>query len=152
MEKKIKIGVYIILVALLSFLIFRNFRIVNDVERELPSNEELNEFNNVQSKSNANSYEVKDIPDKELATIYYNHFKNLVVNNSSEAYNRVRNKDNMPIEKFNLFRDSLVNDYYNNKVASYRISDNTYKIVNSNNQTIIFYVDAVYKYEVELLF
>ena len=138
MEKKIKIGVYIILVALLSFLIFRNFRIVNDVERELPSNEELNEFNNVQSKSNANSYEVKDIPDKELATIYYNHFKNLVVNNSSEAYNRVRNKE--------------VNDYYNNKVASYRISDNTYKIVNSNNQTIIFYVDAVYKYEVELLF
>lgn len=152
MEKKIKIIVFIVFVLLLIFLIFNNFRRVDEAERELPSNEELNEFNNVGTKSNANSYEVKDIQDKELATIYYNHFKDLVVNNSEEAYNRVRNKDNVPIEKFNLFRDSLINDYYSSNVSSYRISNNTYTIVNSNNQTITFYVDAVFKYEVEMLF
>lgn len=152
MEKKIKIIVFIIFAALLAFLIFNNIRGVDEAQRELPSDEELNEFNNVGTKSSANSYEVKSISDREIATIYYNHFKDLVVNNSSDAYNRIRNKDNVPMEKLELFRDSIINDYYGNKVESYRISDDTYRIVNSNNQTIVFYVDAVYKYEVEFLF
>ena len=155
MERVIKIVVFIILAILLLFLIFRNISGVEEANRNLPSEEELSEFNNVSSKSSDNSYEVKDIPNKELATIYYNHFKNLVVNDLEGAYKRVRNKDAVLLEDFQMFRADLINNYYSNKVVSYEIrngdNSSTYTIVNSNNQTIIFYVDAVFKYEVELL-
>lgn len=151
MEKNVKIIVFIIFISLIIFLIFYNIRSVEEAERNLPNNDELREFSNVQSKSEANSYEVKDIPDKELATIYYNHFKNLVVNDSAEAYKRIRNKDEVSEDAFNTFRNDLINNYYTNKVVDYRITDSLYRITNSNNQVINFYVDAVFKYEVELL-
>ena len=151
MEKNVKIIVFIIFISLIIFLIFYNIRGIEEAERNLPNNDELREFSNVQSKSEANSYEVKDIPDKELATIYYNHFKNLVVNDSAEAYKRIRNKDEVSEDAFNTFRNDLINNYYTNKVVDYRITDSLYRITNSNNQVINFYVDAVFKYEVELL-
>lgn len=151
MGKNVKIIVFIIFISLIIFLIFYNIRGIEEAERNLPNNDELREFSNVQSKSEANSYEVKDIPDKELATIYYNHFKNLVVNDSAEAYKRIRNKDEVSEDAFNTFRNDLINNYYTNKVGDYRITDSLYRITNSNNQVINFYVDAVFKYEVELL-
>ena len=151
MGKNVKIIVFIIFISLIIFLIFYNIRGIEEAERNLPNNDELREFSNVQSKSEANSYEVKDIPDRELATIYYNHFKNLVVNDSTEAYKLIRNKDEVSEDEFNNFRNDLINNYYTNKVVDYRITDSLYRITNSNNQVINFYVDAVFKYEVELL-
>ena len=51
--------------------------------------------------------------------------------------------------------DYFRSNYYGNKVESYRISKNSeksiYKIVNSDKKTIIFYVDAVFKYEVDIV-
>ena len=151
MGKTFKIVIFIIFVSLILFLIFSNMQGVEEAERNIPSEEERNQFSNVQSKSDANTYEVKDIPNKELATIYYNHFKDLVVNNSEEAYRRIRNKDAISEEDFNIFRNNLLNNYYSNKVADYRISGSTYRITNSEGDTITFYVDAVLDYEVELL-
>ena len=151
MGKTFKIIIFIIFVSLILFLIFSNMRGVEEAERNIPSEEERNQFSNVQSKSDANTYEVKDIPNKELATIYYNHFKDLVVNNSEEAYRRIRNKDAISEEDFNTFRNNLLSNYYSNKVADYRISGSTYRITNSDGDTITFYVDAVLDYEVELL-
>ena len=151
MGRAFKIVIFIIFVSLILFLIFSNMRGVEEAERNIPSNEERNQFSNVQSKSDANTYEVKDIPNKELATIYYNHFKDLVVNNSEEAYRRVRNKDAISEEDFNTFRNNLLSNYYSNKVADYRIGGSTYRITNSDGDTITFYVDAVLDYEVELL-
>lgn len=151
MGKTFKIIIFIIFVSLIIFLIFSNMRGVEEAERNIPSEEERNQFSNVQSKSDANTYEVKDIPNKELATIYYNHFKDLVVNNSEEAYRRIRNKDAISEEDFNIFRNNLLSNYYSNKVADYRISGSTYRITNSEGDTITFYVDAVLDYEVELL-
>ena len=119
MERVIKIVVFIILAILLLFLIFRNISGVEEANRNLPSEEELSEFNNVSSKSSDNSYEVKDIPNKELATIYYNHFKNLVVNDLEGAYKRVRNKDAVLLEDFQMFRADLINNYYSNKIRNY---------------------------------
>ena len=155
MVRNVKIIIFIVFVLLIGFLIFRNIRGVEEASRNLPSEEELDEFSNVSSKSSVNSYEVKDIPDRELATIYYNHFKDLIINNEEEAYKRLRNKDDTTIDKLEELKSSLTNNYYGNKVASYRISKNddksVYRIVNSDNRTIIFYVDAVFKYEVDIV-
>ena len=155
MVRNAKIIIFIIFVLLIGFLIFRNIRGVEEASRNLPSNEQLQEFSNVSPKSSVNSYEVKDIPDRELATIYYNHFKNLIINNEEEAYKRLRSKDDTTIAKFEELKSSLTNHYYGNKVESYRISKNDdksiYRIVNSDKKTIIFYVDAVFKYEVDIV-
>lgn len=155
MVRNVKIIIFTVFVLLIGFLIFRNIRGVEEASRNLPSEEELDEFSNVSSKSSVNSYEVKDIPDRELATIYYNHFKDLIINNEEEAYKRLRNKDDTTIDKLEELKSSLTNNYYGNKVASYRISKNddksVYRIVNSDNRTIIFYVDAVFKYEVDIV-
>ena len=107
MVRNFKIVIFIIFVSLIIFFIFSNIRSAEEAERSIPSEKEKNEFSNIQSKSDANTYEVKDIPNKELATIYYNHFKNLVVNNSEEAYSRVRNKTGVSVEDFNNFRNSI---------------------------------------------
>lgn len=155
MVKNAKIIIFIIFVLLIAFLIFRNIRGVEEASRNLPSNEQLEEFSNVSPKSSANSYEVKDIPDRELATIYYNHFKDLIINNEEEAYKRLRSKDDTTIAKFEDLKSSINSNYYGNKVESYRISKNSersiYRIVNSDKKTIIFYVDAVFKYEVDIV-
>lgn len=155
MVKNAKIIIFIIFVLLIAFLIFRNIRGVEEASRNLPSNEQLQEFSNVSPKSSVNSYEVKDIPDRELATIYYNHFKDLIINNEEEAYKRLRSKDDTTIAKYEELKSSINSNYYGNKVESYRISKNSegsiYRIVNSDKKTIIFYVDAVFKYEVDIV-
>ncbi len=155
MVKNAKIIIFIIFVLLIAFLIFRNIRGVEEASRNLPSNEQLEEFSNVSPKSSANSYEVKDIPDRELATIYYNHFKDLIINNEEEAYKRLRSKDDTTLAKYEELKSSINSNYYGNKVESYRISKNSersiYRIVNSDKKTIIFYVDAVFKYEVDIV-
>lgn len=155
MVRNVKIIIFIIFVFLIAFLIFRNIRGVEEASRNLPSNEQLEEFSNVSPKSSANSYEVKDIPDRELATIYYNHFKDLVINNEEEAYKRLRSKDDTTLAKYEELKSSINSNYYGNKVESYRISKNSersiYRIVNSDKKTIIFYVDAVFKYEVDIV-
>ena len=155
MVKNVKIIIFIIFVFLIAFLIFRNIRGVEEASRNLPSNEQLEEFSNVSPKSSANSYEVKDIPDRDLATIYYNHFKDLIINNEEEAYKRLRSKDDTTLAKYEELKSSINSNYYGNKVESYRISKNSersiYRIVNSDKKTIIFYVDAVFKYEVDIV-
>lgn len=155
MVRNVKIIIFIIFVFLIAFLIFRNIRGVKEASRNLPSNEQLEEFSNVSPKSSANSYEVKDIPDRELATIYYNHFKDLIINNEEEAYKRLRSKDDTTLAKYEELKSSINSNYYGNKVESYRISKNSersiYRIVNSDKKTIIFYVDAVFKYEVDIV-
>lgn len=152
--KVFKFIIFFIFVSLFCFLIFSNLNFIDDTERNIPSSKELSEFSNISSKSSVNSYNVKDIPDKELATIYYNHFKKLIINNPDEAYNKVRNKKDVTGYSFDNFRTNLENNYYSNKVKEYKIWKNKdksiYKIVNTDNQVITFYVDAVLKYEVEL--
>lgn len=149
-----KILVFFVFILLILFLIFRNINTFTNAERSLPTDEELKKFNNVTTKSYANSYEVKDVPDKELATIYYNHFKDLVLNNPDEAYKRLKNKKEISRNLFDEFRNNLINNYYTSKVKKYKILNgidvSTYEIVNTSGETITFYVDAVLKYEVEL--
>ena len=151
MVKNFKIIIFIIFIALIIFLIFSNMDRVIEAERIIPSNEEINEFSNVQIKNSANTYEVKSIPDKELATIYYNHYKDLLVNDSEEAYSRIRNKNMISEEEFNEFRNNIINNYYGSKVEEYQIMDSIYRITTNSKDTIVFYVDAVFQYEVELL-
>ena len=153
-NKVAKVFVCLIFIGVFLFLISSNVEQIEDEERKIPTAEELEQFNNIPSKSSINSYEVKDIPDKELAAIYYNHYKNLVVNNPTEAYKIISNKQDVSQELFNSFRTNLVNNYYSSSVKTYKIAtgndSSTYRIVNTEDQIFTFYVKAVFKYQVEI--
>lgn len=152
MNRVLKIIVFVVCVLLFLFFIFRNITHVSNETRKLPTVEELQEFTSVISNSDVNTYEFKDISDKQLANIYYTDFKNEILNNSEEVYQRIRNKDEITEDTFSNFRNNLINNYYTSKVVDYSIANSTYRIENSEGITIIFYVDTGFKYELELLF
>ena len=152
MNRVLKIIVFVVGVFLFLFFIFRNITHVSNETRKLPTVEELQEFTSVISNSDVNTYEFKDISDKQLANIYYTDFKNEVLNNSEEVLKRIKNKDEITEDTFSNFRNNLINNYYTSKVVDYSIVNSTYKIENSEGITIVFYVDTGFKYDIELLF
>ena len=155
MVKTIKTIVFIVFVILIIFFITKNVEVINENERLLPTEEELNEFINVNTKNEVNNYELKDIGTDEMAVIYYTDFKNEVINYSEEMYERIINKDIITEEVFNSFRTTLIENDYNNHLESYtrkyRDGREVYSIVNNYEQTINIYINGVLDYEVELI-
>ena len=154
MVKYFKIFVFLIFSLSLIFIIFRNLGVAEDAKTNEPTEEEINELFSIQTKNSANTYENKDVDEENLITMYYVNFKNKIINNESEAYNKIRNKNEITKEVFDNFRNELINNYYINTVSSYEIErengKDVYYITNNYNQTIILYINSVFNYEIEL--
>ena len=154
MVRTFKTIVFIIFVVLIIFFITKNVTVINEEMRLLPSEEELEEFINVNTKNEINNYENKDIGTDEMAVIYYTDFKNEVINYSDEMYSRIINKDDITEEVFNNYRSSLLENRYNNYLESYtrkyRDGREVYSIVNNYGETINGYINGVLDYDVEL--
>ena len=154
MVRTFKTIVFIIFVVLIIFFITKNVTVINEEMRLLPSEEELEEFINVNTKNEINNYENKDIGTDEMAVIYYTDFKNEVINYSDEMYSRIINKDEITEEVFNNYRSSLLENRYNNYLESYtrkyRDGREVYSIVNNYGETINVYINGVLDYDVEL--
>ncbi|HIS37920.1 MAG TPA: hypothetical protein IAB45_00215 [Candidatus Onthousia faecavium] len=154
MVRTFKTIVFIIFVVLIIFFITKNVTVINEEMRLLPSEEELEEFINVNTKNEINNYENKDIGTDEMAVIYYTDFKNEVINYSDEMYSRIINKDDITEEVFNNYRSSLLENRYNNYLESYtrkyRDGREVYSIVNNYGETINVYINGVLDYDVEL--
>ncbi len=155
MVRTFKTIVFIIFVVLIIFFITKNVTVINEEMRLLPSEEELEEFINVNTKNEINNYENKDIGTDEMAVIYYTDFKNEVINYSDEMYSRIINKDDITEEVFNNYRFSLLENRYNNYLESYtrkyRDGREVYSIVNNYGETINVYINGVLDYDVELI-
>ena len=154
MVKYFKIFVFLIFSASLIFIIFRNLGVAENAKTNEPTEEEINELFSIQTKNSANTYENKDVDEENLITMYYVNFKNEIINSESEAYNKIRNKNEITKEVFDNFRNELINNYYINTVSSYEIErengKDVYYITNNYNQTIILYINSVFNYEIEL--
>ena len=154
MVKYFKIFVFLIFSLSLIFIIFRNLGVAEDSKTNEPTEEEINELFSIQTKNSANTYENKDVDEENLITMYYVNFKNEIINNESDAYSKIRNKDEITKEIFANFRNELINNYYSNIVSSYEIrkenGKDVYYITNNYNQTIILYINSVFNYEIEL--
>ncbi len=155
MVRTVKTLVFIAFVILIIFFIMRNVTVINEEMRLLPTEEELDEFINVNTKNEVNNYESKDIGTDEMAVIYYTDFKNEVINYSEEMYSRIINKDDITEEVFNNYRASLLENSYNNYLESYtrkyRDGREVYSIVNNYGDTINIYINGVLDYDVELI-
>ena len=154
MTKFFKIFIFLIFSLSLIFIIFRNLGVAEDAKTNEPTEEEINELFSIQTKNSANTYENKDVDEENLITMYYVNFKNEIINNESDAYSKIRNKDEITKEIFNNFRNELINNYYINTVSSYEIrkenGKDVYYITNNYNQTIILYINSIFNYEIEL--
>ena len=154
MTKFFKIFIFLIFSLSLIFIIFRNLGVAEDAKTNEPTEEEINELFSIQTKNSANTYENKDVDEENLITMYYVNFKNEIINSESDAYSKIRNKDEITKEIFNNFRNELINNYYINTVSSYEIrkenGKDVYYITNNYNQTIILYINSVFNYEIEL--
>ena len=154
MTKFFKIFIFLIFSLSLIFIIFRNLGVAEDAKTNEPTEEEINELFSIQTKNSANTYENKDVDEENLITMYYVNFKNEIINNESEAYNKIRNKNEITKEVFDNFRNELINNYYINTVSSYEIrkenGKDVYYITNNYNQTIILYINSIFNYEIEL--
>lgn len=154
MVKFFKIFIFLLFSISLIFIIFRNLGIAEDAKTSEPTEEEIKELFSIQFKNAANTYENKDVDEENLITMYYVNFKNEIINNESDAYSKIRNKDEITKEIFANFRNELINNYYSNIVSSYEIrkenGKDVYYITNNYNQTIILYINSVFNYEIEL--
>ena len=154
MVKFFKIFIFLLFSISLIFIIFRNLGIAEDAKTSEPTEEEIKELFSIQFKNAANTYENKDVDEENLITMYYVNFKNEIINSESDAYSKIRNKDEITKEIFNNFRNELINNYYINTVSSYEIrkekGKDVYYITNNYNQTIILYINSVFNYEIEL--
>ncbi len=154
MAKFFKIFIFLIFSLSLIFIIFKNLGVAEDAKTNEPTEEEINELFSIQTKNSANTYENKDVDEENLITMYYVNFKNEIINSESDAYSKIRNKDEITKEIFDNFRNELINNYYINTVSSYEIrkenGKDVYYITNNYNQTIILYINSVFNYEIEL--
>ncbi len=154
MAKFFKIFIFLIFSLSLIFIIFRNLGVAEDAKTSEPTEEEINELFSIQTKNSANTYENKDVDEENLITMYYVNFKNEIINSESDAYSKIRNKDEITKEIFDNFRNELINNYYINTVSSYEIrkenGKDVYYITNNYNQTIILYINSIFNYEIEL--
>ena len=154
MTKFFKIFISLIFSLSLIFIIFRNLGVAEDAKTNEPTEEEINELFSIQTKNSANTYENKDVDEENLITMYYVNFKNEIINSESDAYSKIRNKDEITKEIFDNFRNELINNYYINTVSSYEIrkenGKDVYYITNNYNQTIILYINSIFNYEIEL--
>ena len=154
MAKFFKIFIFLIFSLSLIFIIFRNLGVAEDAKTSEPTEEEVNELFSIQTKNSANTYENKDVDEENLITMYYVNFKNEIINSESDAYSKIRNKDEITKEIFDNFRNELINNYYINTVSSYEIrkenGKDVYYITNNYNQTIILYLNSIFNYEIEL--
>lgn len=154
MAKFFKIFIFLIFSLSLIFIIFRNLGVAEDAKTSEPTEEEVNELFSIQTKNSANTYENKDVDEENLITMYYVNFKNEIINSESDAYSKIRNKDEITKEVFDNFRNELINNYYINTVSSYEIErengKDVYYITNNYNQTIILYINSIFNYEIEL--
>ena len=154
MAKFFKIFIFLIFSLSLIFIIFRNLGVAEDAKTNEPTEEEINELFSIQTKNSANTYENKDVDEENLITMYYVNFKNEIINSESDAYSKIRNKDEITKEIFDNFRNELINNYYINTVSSYEIrkenGKDVYYITNNYNQTIILYINSIFNYEIEL--
>ena len=154
MAKFFKIFIFLIFSLSLIFIIFRNLGVAEDAKTSEPTEEEINELFSIQTKNSANTYENKDVDEENLITMYYVNFKNEIINSESDAYSKIRNKNEITKEIFDNFRNELINNYYINTVSSYEIrkenGKDVYYITNNYNQTIILYINSIFNYEIEL--
>lgn len=125
-------------------------------EKEAALQEKIEEFDTTNDVTEENKYSVKSINHEEMARLYFNDYKNMIVNYPDEAYDIIINSDEISKEDFLEYRDQILSDYYNYNYASYsyyqELTTNcyVYRVTNNNGEIFTFKTQAVMIYQVNI--
>lgn len=140
-------------IILIVFLLFSNSDSNNNYEEATP--EKIKQFETTNSVTEINKYSLKNINNEEIARLYYNDYKNMIVNYPDEAYEKIINKD-ITKDEFLNFREKLMKNYYkyNYKSYSYYVDQRNncyvYNVTDTNNHNFNFKIYSVMQYEVNI--
>lgn len=147
----------IVLVLILTFVIvliaFLVYRFVNNQQKFVYNDEE---YIMSPKKYGVNEYSLVNIDDEQMANIYLNNYKNMLISNRSEAYSLLndeyKNLKYPTIESFNQYVDSI--DFSNIILDRYGVhkcnAGTCYYLYDKNNNEYIFRAFSVMEYEVYL--
>lgn len=128
----------------------------NSKNYEVATKDKIDAFNTTDQANEINRYSLKNIELSELAKLYYNDYKTMIVNYPDEAYEILINK-NITKDEFLNFREKIINNYYNYnyvKYSSYQDQENdcyVYRVIDSQNKIFTFKVYKSMQYKVDIV-
>ena len=158
MKKNNKIRIVFMVTAVIIFVVFGIFTYnSNNVNKNLEAvtSENVKAFDLTNELSETNKYAIKNISGEEIATMYYNDYKSMIVNFPDEAYEMLYN-DNVSKDEFLNLREKLLKDYYSYSYKSYSSYEDKknkcmiYKVADNKGKVFVFRVYAVMQYEVNI--
>lgn len=144
------------IIVLFVFITTNLFKDDSSAKFEKATQEKIAEIDVTNEPTESNKYSLKSINREEMAMIYYNDFKNMIINFPDEAYQLIINTEDISEEEFNSYRGELLfNIYeYNYQKYSYYQDSSTnnfvYRVVNMKGETFTFHTDGVMRYAVNI--
>jgi len=146
-----KIILFVVAAMLVLFVVITSnlFTGDNNAKLEKATAEKIEEFDRTNIPSKHNKYAIKSVNHEEMAMIYYNDYKNMIINYPDEAYDLIINIEDITKEEFNNYRDELIVNYHAYKYEKYSYYQDSstnnfvYRIVNSNGDIFTFITEAV---------
>ena len=152
MENKNKY-IWLLVLIIIGLLIYHGIRIYQSKKTIVPSDKNIDYIMNPKTYG-VNEYNLVNITDRQLATIYLNDYRNYLKKNIDQAYELLneeyRSKKFNNIEEFKTYINTI--NINNMSVEKYNISDDK-KIIDvyiSDNDRFIFKIKNILEYEVYL--
>lgn len=126
-----------------------------DTNYEKATKDNVMQFDTISEVSDTNRYVVKNIDTQDMAKIYYNDYKSMVINYPNEAYDIIVT-EGITKEDFDNYRYELMNNYYSFEYDkySYYVEPTSklevYTVTDNQGNIFTFKVYAVMKYEVNI--
>ncbi len=158
MKENNKIRIVFMVTAVIIFVAFGVFTYTsNNINRNLEevTKENVKAFDITNSLTETNKYAIKNVSGEEIATMYYNDYKSMIVNFPDEAYEMLYN-NNVSKDEFLNLREKLLKDYYSYSYKSYSSYKDTknkctvFKVADTKGKVFVFRVYATMQYEVNI--
>jgi len=128
----------------------------SNAKKEAYKKAKIKEFDLTHEVNKINTYSVKSVNHEEMAKLYFNDYKNLILNYQDEAYELIINKVKFTKDDFLEYRNNLINNFYGYQYKSYSYYQESstgsyvYRVINNKGETFTFKTYSVMNYEVNI--
>lgn len=150
------IRIVFVVTAIIIFVLFGFLsQTTPDTNYEKATKDNTIQFDTTNEVTAVNKYVVKDIEAQEMAKIYYNDYKSMIINYPDEAYDIITTED-ITTEEFDNYRNELINNYYSYEYDKYSYyveptsNLEVYTVTDTNGIVFSFKIHSVMQYEVNI--
>jgi len=151
-----KINIVFIVTGVIIFVLFAFFTITPpETNYEKANKDNIKQFDITNNANSVNQYSLKNIETENMAKLYYNDYKNMIINYPDEAYKIITDKQ-LSKEEFLNYRDKLINNYYVYEYKTYshyiepETTNEVYTIIDNEGTIFTIKVFSVMQYEVSI--